>query len=88
MRQYFPELYEQSDRNIKIELDLSNYATKTNLKRRMGIDTSIVTSKTDVTELKAKIDQLDVDKLKSVTDVGKLCNVVHQDVVKITYMIN
>ena len=50
MSQYFPELYAQSDRNTKTELDLSNYATKANLKGRTVIDTSIVTSKTDVTE--------------------------------------
>lgn len=88
MIQYFPEPYERSTGNVKTELDLSNYATKTNLKGRTVIDTSIVTSKTDVTEQKAEIYQLDVDKLKTVTDIDELSNVVHKDVVKIAYMIN
>lgn len=88
MSQYFPELYEQSDKNTKTELDLSNYAPQTNLKGRTVIDTSIVTSKTDVTEQKAEIYQLDVDTLKTVTDIVELSNVVHKDVVKIAYMIN
>ena len=36
---YFPELYIQSKSKIKFELDLSNYATKSDLKGATGIDT-------------------------------------------------
>ena len=39
MSQYFPPFTTQSE-NIKIELDLSNYVTKSNLKIITHIDTS------------------------------------------------
>ena len=38
MIKHFPKLYECSDRSIKIDLDLSNYATKADLKRATGAD--------------------------------------------------
>ena len=40
MSQYFTEPYEHSGENVKVELDLSNYATKTELKGTTGVDTS------------------------------------------------
>lgn len=61
MSQYFPELYEQSDKNTKTELDLSNYAKKADLKGTTGIDTSTLPSKRDLTSLETKSDNLDVD---------------------------
>ena len=33
--------------NVKLELDLSNYATKTDLKNATGVDTSEFAKKTD-----------------------------------------
>ena len=39
MSEYFPKLNSLGT-NIKVELDLSNYATKTNLKNTTGVDTS------------------------------------------------
>ena len=39
-------------RNVKFELDLSNYATKTDLKTAAGVDTSSFAKKTDVANLK------------------------------------
>ena len=39
MSQYFPP-YGGSSENIKVELDLSNYATKTDLKDITHVDTS------------------------------------------------
>ena len=45
MSQCFPEPYEPSGVNVKIELDLSNYATKVNVKEAIDIDTSMLTLK-------------------------------------------
>ena len=52
MNQYFPKSYEHSGVNVKVELDVSNYATKTNLKGAASIDTSILASKRDLASLK------------------------------------
>ena len=57
MSQYFPEPYGCPNVNIKVELDLSSYTTKTNLKGTTCIDTSTLASKTDLTGLKTKEDK-------------------------------
>ena len=70
---------------MKVELDLSNYATKTDLKEATGIDTSNLAAKSDLASLKAETDKIDVDKLKAVpVDLSKLSNVANNDVVKKT----
>ena len=46
MSQYFPP-YKSSGRNIKVEVDLSNYATKTDLKSMTHVDDSSFASKTN-----------------------------------------
>ena len=51
---------------VKVELDLSNYATKTDLKNATGIDTSSFAKKVDLANLKSNVDKLDIDKLKNV----------------------
>ena len=43
--QYFPKSYETSGRKIKLELDLSNYETKVDLKRVADVDTSYLAAK-------------------------------------------
>ena len=53
MSQYFPP-YRSSRRNIKLELDLSNYATKTDLKNVTHIDVGSFASKTNLASLKLK----------------------------------
>ena len=53
--------------NVKFELDLSNNATKTDLKNVTGVDTSYFAKKTDLVNLKSDADKLDIDKLKNVT---------------------
>ena len=40
MSQYFPKLYEPFGRDIDNKVDLSNYATKTDMKNFLHIDTS------------------------------------------------
>ena len=70
---------------MKVELDLSNYGTKTNLKKATGVDTSDFAKKVDLASLKLDVDELDIDKLKTVpVDLSKLSNVVDNDVVKKT----
>ena len=63
LSQNFPELYEHSSGNVKVELDLSNYATKADLTVVIGIDTFMLASKTDLATMKTKVGDIDVDKL-------------------------
>ena len=82
-RYYLP--YKSSSNNIKVELDLTNYETKTNLNNITHVDTSSFVSKTNLAALKSEIDKIDIDKLKTVpTDLAKLTNAVENDLVKKT----
>ena len=84
MSQYFPP-YRSSRGDIKVELDLNNYATKTDLKNVTHVDVSSFASKTNLASLKSEVDKIDADKLKTVpADLAKLSNVVKNDVVKKT----
>ena len=60
MSQYFPS-YKSSEGNIKVELDLTIYATKTDLKNITHLDVSSFASKTNLASLKTEVDKLDVD---------------------------
>ena len=51
---------------MQFELDLSDYATKANLKNVTGVDTSKFAKKVDLASLKSNVDKLDIDKLKNV----------------------
>ena len=66
MSQYFPKPYEPFDGDINVKVALSNYATKADLKNATGTDTSKLATKSDLANLKAEVDKLDIDKLKSV----------------------
>ena len=71
--------------DINVIVDLSNYATKIDLKKTTEIDTSNLALKSNLANLKAEINKIDVDKLKTVpVDLSKLSNVVNDDVVKKT----
>ena len=84
MSQYFPP-YEDSSKSIKVELDLSNYATKVDVKNISHVDVSSYPSKNNLAALKTEVDKIDTDKLKTVPDdLAKLSNVVKNDVVKKT----
>ena len=84
MTTYYPQ-YKSSSQNVKVELDLTNYATETDLKNITHVDVSSYASKTNLAALKAEVDKKDVDKLKTTpTDLAKLSNVVKNDVVKKT----
>ena len=82
MSTYYPP-YRSSSNNIKVELDLANYATKTDLKNITHVDVSTYASKTNLTSLKTEVDKIGVDKLKTVpVDLAKLTNAVEHDLVK------
>ena len=84
MSQYYPP-YKSSSNNTKVELDLANYATKTDLKNITHVDVSSFVSKTNLAALKTEVDKIDADKLKTVTvDLAKLTNAVEHDLVKKT----
>ena len=84
MSQYFPP-YNNSSNNIKVELDLSNYATKDDVKNITHVDVSSYATKTNLAALKTEVDKIDADKLKTVPDdLAKLSNVVKNEVVKKT----
>ena len=84
MSTYYPP-YKSSSNNIKAELDLTNYATKTDLKNITHVDVSSFASKTNLAALKIEVDKIDADKLKTVpVDLAKLTNAVENDLVKKT----
>ena len=84
MSKYFPP-YNNSSGNSKVELDLSNYATKKDIKDITHIDAGGFASKTNLTALKTEVDKIDADKLKTVpNDLAKLSNILKNDVVKKT----
>ena len=66
MSEYFPEPKSLRGR-VKVELDLSNYATKSDLKTTTGVDTSKFAKKFDLANLKSNVDKLDINKLKNVS---------------------
>ena len=81
---YYPP-YKSSSNNVKVELDLTNYATKTDLKNITHVDVSSFASKTNLAALRTEIDKIDVDKLKTApTDLDRLSNLVKNDGVKKT----
>ena len=82
MSQHFAKPYEPFGGDI-VTVDLSNYATKADVKNISHVDTSSFTLKTNLANLKSKVDKLDIDKLAPVpTDFSKLSNFVKNDVVK------
>ena len=84
MSQYYPP-YRSSSNNVKVELDLANYATKTDLSNITHVDVSSFASKTNLAALKTEVDKIDADKLKTApTDLAKLNNAIENDVVKKT----
>ena len=83
MSQYFLKPFRSFGGNINVKVDLSNYATKTDLKNVTHVDTSSFPLKTNLASLKTEIDKLNIDKLAPVpADLSKLSDVVKNDVVK------
>ena len=86
MSQYFSKPFNsQCGVSIKVKIDLSNYATKTDIKNISHVDTSRFALKTNLASLKTKVDKLGIGKLVPVlVGLSKLSNVVKNDVVKRT----
>ena len=79
---YFP-IPPSDCENIKIKIDLSNYAAKADIKDITHVDTSNFALTTNLANLKTEVDKLDIDKLVPIpADLSKLNNVVKNDVVK------
>ena len=85
MSQCFPKSYESFGGNVNVKIDLFNYATKIDLEKATGIDTSNFAPKSNLASLKTEVDKLDIDKLIPIPfDLSKLSNVVKNNVVKKT----
>ena len=85
MSQYFPKPFKNFRGDIKIKVDYSNYATKDDIKNITHRDTSNFAFKTNLANLKTKVDILDIEKLKTVpVDLSKLYYVVKNEVIKKT----
>ena len=83
MIQYLPKPYESFGGDI--DIDLFNYARKTDLKSATEIDATKLTAKWDLVSLKAEVDKLDIEKLVPVSvDLSWLSYVVKNDVVNKT----
>ena len=77
MSNYFPKTYRLFGGDINVKVDLSNYATKAELKNATGIDTSKQPAKSNLASLKAEVDKLDIYKLvPAPVDLSKLSHVV------------
>ena len=83
MSQFFPKLYKPFGRGIKVKLDVSNYATKTDIKNISHVDTLSFALKTNLASLKTEVDKLDIDKLVPVpVDLSKLSDALKNNVVR------
>ena len=85
MSKFYLEPYEPFGGDIHVTVDLSNRATKTDLKNVTHVDTSSFALKTNLANLKTEVDKLDIEKLVPVpVDLSKLNDAVKDDVVKKT----
>ena len=85
LSQYFPKPYESFGGDINVKVDLSNYATKADIKNISHVDTSSFALKSNLAGLKTEVDKLDMAKLVPVPGgLGKLSHAVKNDVVKKT----
>ena len=83
MSKFFPKPYDPFGGDINVTVDLSDYATKADLKNVTHVDTLNFALKTNLANLKTEVDKLDIDKLVPVpTHLHKLSNIVKNDVVK------
>ena len=87
LSQYFPKPYEPFGEDINVKVDLSNYATKAEIKNISHVDTLSFALKINVANLKTEVDKSNIDKLVPIpVDLNKLSenDVVKNDVVKKT----
>ena len=80
MSQYFPKPDEIFGGDINVRVDLSNYATKTDIKNISHVDISRFALKSNLGSLKTEVDKLDIDILVlAPVDLSKLSDVVKND---------
>ena len=85
MSQYFPKPFRSFGGNINVKVDLSNYATKADIKNISHVDTSSFALKANLASLKTEVHKLDIEKLVPIpVDLSKLSDVVKNEVVKKT----
>ena len=65
--QSFTKPYEPFGGDINVKDDLSNYATKADIKNISHVDTSGFALKTNLANLKTEVDKLDIDKFAHVS---------------------
>ena len=86
---YYPESDSHNRSKIKVELDFSNFATKSEVKKATGVLASKFAIKAGLASVKSDVDGLDIDQLETLsTGLSRLTNVVDNDVVQRLYMIN
>ena len=89
MSQSFPKPYDPFGRDVNVKVELSNYATKADIKIIWHVDTSSFALKANLASLKTEVHKLDIDKVVPVSaDLSKLSDVVKNDVVKKLHIIN
>ena len=86
MSQYFLKPYQPFGGDINVKVDLSNYATKADIKNISHVDTSSFALKTNLASLKIEVDKLDIVPVP--VDSTKLNNVVKMMLLKKLQMIN
>ena len=89
MSQYFPKQFRSFRRNIKAKVDLSNYATKTDIRNISQVNTSSFALKTNLANLKTEVDKVDIGKLAPAQiDLSKLSVAEKMMLLKKLYMTN
>ena len=90
LSKYFPKPFNSHFGNsISVKADLSNYATKSDLKNVTHGDTSSFTLKANLDNLKTEVNKLDIDKLFPVlVHLHQLSDVVKMMLLKKLFMIN
>ena len=83
MSLHFPKPHEPFGGDIRVKVNISNYATKADIENIAHIDTSSFALKSNLANLKTEVDKLDIDKLAPVpVDLSELSDVVKNNVVK------
>ena len=89
MSRFFPKPFRSFGGNINVKVDLSNYATKADIKNISHVDTSSFALKTNLANLKTEVDKLGIEKLAPVpVDLSKLNDVVKMMWLRKLFMIN
>ena len=84
MSQCFPKPFGCFHEDIRVNLDLSDYATKADLKGATDVSTPNLALKSNSAKLMAEVEKIDIGKLKTApVDLSKLSNVLNNVVKKL-----